>query len=69
MSKTLRFGIEPARANSLTNRIARYVAPRRSSLHFDAVRAADDYARQVAWEVSPGQRRYPIATRVPVLKD
>lgn len=67
MAHTLKFGSRP---NRLSSRIDRMVIRRRTIAASTAAdQAADDYARHVAAEVSPGQLRAPRSTRVGVLDD
>lgn len=54
MTRTLRFGFD---SRPMHSRIERYVTRRRSPTSFDAARAAEDYARAVAYQVSPGNKR------------
>lgn len=59
MSRTLRFGYDSA-APRIQSRIDRFVVRKHTSAAYDGMeQAANDYARKVAFEVSPGQKRAP----------
>lgn len=65
MSKTLHFGSRPIDQH-IANRIDRHVIRRHTVCGFQRLQelAAEDYARHVAWEVTPGQRRSPSLPKV-----
>lgn len=67
MGKTLKFGSR-AVSSSITERMDRHVMRRRTPSSYGRLQelAAADYARHVAWEVTPQlNRNQPVCTFVP----
>lgn len=65
MTKTLRFGYDSA-SPRIASRIDRHVIRRHTSCGYDRLQelAQLDYARHVAYAVSPGQQRSPSKPQV-----